>query len=55
MKRTQGKKKFKQADQQELSRLASELQAEVRALEGSHPKLVETVNELCMMLSRLGI
>jgi len=55
MKKKQRRKKIQKPDQQELSRLAVELQNEVRALEGTHPRLVETVNELCVMLSRLGI
>lgn len=33
----------------------SKIAGPVRAFEGAHPKLVEIVDELCLLLSRLGI
>ena len=49
------KKAVKKADHDRIKRLAEELQSEVAGLEGTHPQIVQAVNALCVMLSRLGI
>ena len=49
------KKAAKKTDHDRIKRLAEELRAEVAGLEGTHPQIVQAVNALCVMLSRLGI
>lgn len=42
-------------DVAELKGLVDVLRKEVAALEASHPRVVDTVNEISLILSRLGI
>lgn len=40
---------------EDLSRTQEGLAASVRGFEASHPKLTETIDELCRLLSGIGI